>query len=306
MEENNTSTIHFCFKAFAGERLPDSLKAKGLNQRIIEIQCMYGFPKHDISEVINPAGDDDLQKLLDELINVRNTLLIYRLQHYHENIPDIEVNLENREKQLFKPIIRLFQKTDTLEELLPVVSKFVSQKREQNADSYHAFIFGFIKDLIHKYDNLQLDSAVIWKELTEGTEGYEGALAGRAIPNKPMTYESEQFGPISLKSVIETMQQVFGAKPSSDGKKRGLVFDRNKLERIGKIYELSIDVKVGTCLTDITDLTDVGLDRHLKSSDLNADDLSDEVEKIFYANRILGYEKSIIQNIERSMLYSLW
>jgi len=292
----------FCFKAFAGERLPDSLKAKGLNQRIIEIQCVYGFPKYDISEVVNPAGDNELQELLDELINVRNTLLIYRLLHFHENIPDIELNLQNREKQLFKSIIRLFQNTDTLAELLPVVSKYVSQKREQNADSFNAFLYGFVKHLMKKYGVLQFDSAVIWAELTDE---YSGALPGKSLPHKPMSYESEQFGTISLKSVIETLQQVFGAKPTSDGKKRGLLFDKDKLERIGSIYELSFEVRVGTELTDITGLTDVGLDRHQKSADLNPDDISEEVEKNFYANRNLGYDKIILHNGIRSQASSI-
>jgi hypothetical protein len=44
----------FCFKAFAAEKLPDSVKAKGFKQRIIELPCVYGSPKYDISEVVNP------------------------------------------------------------------------------------------------------------------------------------------------------------------------------------------------------------------------------------------------------------
>jgi len=44
----------FCFKAFAAERTPDSTKAKGFNQRIIQLTSLYGSPQYDISEVINP------------------------------------------------------------------------------------------------------------------------------------------------------------------------------------------------------------------------------------------------------------
>jgi hypothetical protein len=49
----------FCFKAFAAERLPDSVKAKGFRQRTVELACTYGFPKYDISEVVNPAGEEE-------------------------------------------------------------------------------------------------------------------------------------------------------------------------------------------------------------------------------------------------------
>ena len=127
----------FCFKAFAAERLPDSFKARGFNQRIIELACAYGFPKNDISEVVNPAGEDKFQDLLDELNETMNLLLISRLLHFKDRIPDIQLNIQNREKQLFKPVLRLFQDTETLRELLPVVSKYVSQRRESNANTLY-------------------------------------------------------------------------------------------------------------------------------------------------------------------------
>jgi len=121
----------FCFKAFAAERLPDSMKAKGFNQRIIELHCTYEFPKYDITEVVSPAGEQMFQELLDELNETRNILLLFRLLHYHDLFPDIKVNLENREKQLFKPLLRIFQKTETLQDLLPVISEFVEKKEQQ-------------------------------------------------------------------------------------------------------------------------------------------------------------------------------
>jgi hypothetical protein len=56
----------FCFKAFAAEKTPDSTIAKGFNQRIIQLTSLYGSPQYDISEVINPAGEEKYQGLLDE------------------------------------------------------------------------------------------------------------------------------------------------------------------------------------------------------------------------------------------------
>ncbi|MGI0021672.1 MAG: hypothetical protein ACRD9Q_02310 [Nitrososphaeraceae archaeon] len=37
---------------------------------------------------------------LDELLEVRNTLLIYKLLHHNDKIPDIKVSLENRDKTI--------------------------------------------------------------------------------------------------------------------------------------------------------------------------------------------------------------
>ena len=57
----------YCWKAFSAERLPDSFKARGFNQRTIGLSCVYGFPQYDISEVVNPAGEDEYQDLLNDL-----------------------------------------------------------------------------------------------------------------------------------------------------------------------------------------------------------------------------------------------
>jgi hypothetical protein len=152
----------FCHKSFAAERLPDSLKAKGFAERTIIIHCMHGNPHYDISEIVNPAGEQEHQRLLDELINFRNDMLIYRLLHYHEAIPDVKLNISNREKQLFKPIIRLFHKTDAWKnELRFVVSKYISQRRRNNAESLNAFLYKLVKDLIVAQKTTQLPSGLI-------------------------------------------------------------------------------------------------------------------------------------------------
>ena len=60
---------------------------------------MYGFPEYDISEVINPAGEQKYEELLNELNDTRKLLLVYRLLHFKDKIPDIRLNIENREKR---------------------------------------------------------------------------------------------------------------------------------------------------------------------------------------------------------------
>jgi hypothetical protein len=84
----------------------------------------------DIFEVINPAGEEEHEKLLKELLETRKKLLVYRLLHFHDKIPDIKLNIEYREKQLFKPIARIFQNSqEVLKEVFPIISNYVSQKR---------------------------------------------------------------------------------------------------------------------------------------------------------------------------------
>ena len=249
----------FCFKAFAAERTPDSTKAKGFNQRIIQLTSLYGSPQYDISEVINPAGEEKYQGLLDELLETRNLLLVYRLVHFNDKIPDIRLNIENREKQLFKPIIRIFQNTETLNQILPIISKYVSQNRELNANTLHAFLYKTIKELIHIENNAELESNQIWDRIKANLQGDE-------IPNRPRSFQSVEFGEISQKGIVQILKDVFGAtKSKRHGEGRKLVFDLKKLERLGKIYDLSIDIQVDEEKngTHGTYGTFIGLDRHI-------------------------------------------
>ena len=69
----------YSFKALAGERLPDEVEARGFMQRTIVIICLPGFPKYDISEVTDPAGDNEYEDLLNELNDLRNLLLLLQV-----------------------------------------------------------------------------------------------------------------------------------------------------------------------------------------------------------------------------------
>ncbi len=253
---------NFCFKAFAAERLPDSNKAKGFNQRILEIPCVYGFPEYDISEVANPAGEDEFQYLLDELLEIRNKLLIYRLQHYHEKIPNIKINLKNREKQLFKPVLRVFQKTGVLYELLPIISQYVSKKRQANANTLHAFLYDVVRDLIKTKNTYELETSDIWASVITDLQGSD-------ILGKPLSCETAEFGVISQKMIIQTMKDVFGAiPPKHHGSARKLVFNADKFKKIGRVYELKTEVQIaegedGTDGTDGTDSGSIGLEKHM-------------------------------------------
>src|SRR5688572_4919137 len=228
---------NFAWKAFSAERLPDVLKAQGFNQRIIEIFYTFGIPQYDISEVVNPAGETEFQELLDELNEIRNILLMYRLLHYVDPIPNINLNLVNREKQLFKPVIRIFQKTQTLNELLPVISKYVSDKRQKNTDSYHATLFKIVKDIVST-KGFELDSMDIVNDIL-------AELECEPIPARPQSFISREFGTLSIKSIIQTLKEVFGVKKGAGhGKSRKLIFDKEKLDKLAKLYEIDIKVEI--------------------------------------------------------------
>jgi hypothetical protein len=139
----------FCFKAYAAEELPDARKAKGFRQPCITFKCTYGSPRYDIAEVIEPGGDKKLQGLLNDLFKLRNMLLIHRLLHYYDKMPNVELNIKDREKQLFKPTFRVFQNSrKALEELKLGINKYLSDYRKRRSNTFHAALYKIVTALI--------------------------------------------------------------------------------------------------------------------------------------------------------------
>jgi hypothetical protein len=258
----------YCWKAFAAERFLDPLNAKGLIQRCIELQCYAGDPKYDIAEVTDSAGADEFQELKEELNEARNILLGFKLIHFQEKIPDIKLNIKRREKQLFKPVIRIFQNEQVLDELLQVISKYVTKRREANFNSLHAFLYRTVRDMIKSRKTPRLESSLVWNYI-------KGNLQGAEIPGKTLSYDTSEFGVITHKEIVQTLEHVFGAKARKSHGIRSLDFDVSKLQRLGKVYDLATEVKVvrdgddsfeQNRGADWTDWTVIGVHTHMTKS----------------------------------------
>jgi hypothetical protein len=168
-------------------------------------------------------------------------------------IPDIKLNIRGREKQLFKPVLRIFQKSEILAELLPVIRNYVIQKRE---------LYRIISDLIADRQTSQLESAFIWDYIKNNLQGGD-------IPGKPLSYDTSEFGIISQKEISQTLEHVFGAKMKKAHGIKALQFDTSKLKRLGNVYDLPLEVKVveGEGTGDDRDVgDDLGIARYTKPS----------------------------------------
>jgi hypothetical protein len=133
----------------------------------------------------------------------------------------------------------VFQNTETLSELLPVISNYVTQKREANDASFNAFLYRAIVDIIRDQKTSTLPSRLIWDYIVSNLEATE-------IPGRSLSCETSEFGVISQKEVTQTLEHVFGAKNRKTGGTKHLVFNTAKLERLGKVYDLSVQVEVLT------------------------------------------------------------
>jgi hypothetical protein len=85
------------------------------------------------------------------------------------------------------------------------------------------------------------------------------------------SFMSADFGKLTQNRITATCREVFGAKPSRDTKNRGHVFDKNKMDQLDNLYNLSLKVEVKD-MTEMTEMTlsgGVGMDKHLSSFEAN-------------------------------------
>lgn len=225
----------FSFKAFSSEKYPSFFKAKGFNERLLTIKCSPGNPQYDITEVINDAGDPKYKKLYNELKDLRKLLLIFRILNYDKPISDIEVSLTNRDKQLSKPLIRLFQDNKCVKEISNSLSHFISEKKNKKLNTLDSYLFSIITDLT-KNGNYAIPNEILWNMVLQ--------LAGDKIPFKPHSYQTDEFGLVSKYQVTKTCEDKFGAHRGHNGEQRTLIFNSNTLRKLESNYSSLQEIKI--------------------------------------------------------------
>jgi hypothetical protein len=225
------------FKVFAAEHSPDSTKSKAFNSRTIPINCISDTPDWDISEVMNPANSEEFALHKQKLFELRNLLFCHMLIHCHDKFDNINLNITNREKQLFKPLLRLFQGTKTYDELLTVTSHFVNERRRANTYTLLSVLYNIICELVSEKGTI-LESRVIWNKVKDSIDGSD-------IPYSPQSYDTPEFGIISSKKIIDMAMDNFkGRPPTHHGTSRKLMFNIETLEQLESKYTLSTDFQV--------------------------------------------------------------
>jgi hypothetical protein len=228
------------FKAFTSEKQPDGIEAKGFNERTFVIKCFVGYPDYDISEVVSPAGDDDYKTQLDRLSDVRKHLIIYRLLHFNDPIPNIKrLTLKNRDKQLCKPLLRLFQGTKAVDEIASALWKLLKEKKDRKKETIDAAIHKVLSNLIASgkvSQQASLDNDKVRLANVDIEAAIRAELKAKDIPGKPQTWDTEEYGLVSKKGFTSTVKDKFGGDPWREGGLRGVILSKKRLEKLGKNY----------------------------------------------------------------------
>jgi hypothetical protein len=244
MDSDNKKTewyYPFCIKLIICERSPREYKAKGLLDRSFIIKTYKGSPQFDIKEVRNPQGNRIRQKLLDEINDLRKLLLVFKL--YNRNaLPEIEIGIDGRDKELCKPLIQLFYNTESQKEIEETLQFFLDTKNERKQQALEAVMCPILLNEISQNGN-ELTSRKLFELITEHLDGY--------LDNQNLFYSTD-YGKLYINKITKIACDKLGAENRRGTKTHTiLVFDKKILSKTAKIY--ASDRRINTRLVEIQD-----------------------------------------------------
>jgi hypothetical protein len=210
----------FCFKACAAEELP---RVKGLLERFIFIPMVEGYPRKDWADF----NEEDEKRLR----NLRNMLLKWRLSSMEWKIPEIDLPVKGRLKELWKPIIQIISGL-TVESDLRV--HLESLQKERLSEKINTLEGHIVKVVCNLYvQNQPLAFGDIWDALVDDLEG-------KLDDKKPNKMDTPEFGEVTKQKVGYRLREVLGGKKTNTRGQKGpgrvYDFDAEKLKRIAKKY----------------------------------------------------------------------
>jgi hypothetical protein len=251
----NTNTLRqeffftYCLKIIISERSMSLTESKGVHDRTFSSTAYAGDPKFDIKETLNPQGNAACQSRLDRLRSFRKLLLIYRLIHFNDQVPDIDTGLRRRNRELCKPILQLFHTSsrETQTEIKSMLEHFLAVKKHRKENTVEVALYPIIVNLVSEY-GIEIPLSAIWNRIISGgIVGYP-----EADRRKPNEYQTADFGTIYRNSITNIICDKFGAQRTH--KEKGiLIFDPEKLVKIGKSYDIETSIQLKLPIEEKTD-----------------------------------------------------
>ena len=213
----------FCCKCFSGRYLPNDA---AFQARCIPINMVSGIPDKD--EIL----DEDYERFNE----IRCRLLAWRMESYFEPLPEVNVNLFGRLKEIWKPKLQVASivgrdVADTIREL---ALEAWEEKQEQVRDSLEAYLTRAVIQCWLEIGSGEITFAHIWDKLREVL----GAEEDLENPQRMIT----DFGTITKHSIGSMLSSVLGGKRKrmKRSRLRTYIFDAEKLEKLAKKYGISL------------------------------------------------------------------
>jgi hypothetical protein len=215
----------FGLKIMLAERSPNPSIARGVIDRTFVNSNHKGRPELNIKEVKNALKNSENEKIKNELLFIKKTMLIFRLLHF-ENIQDIETGLEERDKELCKPILQVFygsKPQKTIEKSLEIL---LDEKNNRKANSLERDILEVVVDLFEEHYNGVIPFNEIWTNLIDKTNGHTPQFKEDGL-------ETEVYETIYKMTISKILRDKFGAKDPTirNSKSRSLSFNVKEIKK---------------------------------------------------------------------------
>jgi hypothetical protein len=238
----------FCFKIIICEKSPLEHKAKGLLDRCFKIKTFKGNPQLDIKEVRNPDRNKSRQKRLDKIEDLRKLLLVFKLYH-REPVPELDINIDGRDKELCKPLIQLFYGSNSQNEIEETFQYFLDMKNERKKQSLEAVIFPLLVKAVSEIGTT-ISSRDLWNLVTENIDG-------KVDDMNPNLFYSTDYGRVYINTITNMATDKFGAERKHGNKNNSiLTFDEEKLVKMDKIYGQAKGIQTKLVDSDAPDAPD--------------------------------------------------
>jgi hypothetical protein len=234
-DQHQTWFYGYCFKIIISNKLLSPNKAKSLIERTFTFHCKPAIRNslHSIKDVIiNPPGDHIKQKLYQELMDFRKLMLCYRLIHYTDHIPDIDIGLRNRDKELGGPLLRIFYGTKVFGDIKYALEKFLAQRKDRKQKTIEFALQTLIVELLAKSNNSELSLEEIWNALPS-------YIPGGLSPHHSNEYQTNEYGTLYRNTLSQKIEDIGTLGATRKRKSNGsvLIFDGEKVKELKKIYE---------------------------------------------------------------------
>jgi hypothetical protein len=242
---NNTGEqkVFYCYglKFILAEKPPKEWKAEGVIDRQLAWTSQRARTKYndDIKKVMREEIKTHRQQMLyDNILDFRKLLLVFRLLHFNDPLPELDIGVIARERELCEPLIRLFYGAEAQDEIVDCLQTFLDEKNEVKRNAIDEVVYAVILDLAPKYF-YQVVVDLFWSTLIEELEG-KGSYNPEKDPSQKQKYEFSDFGLQYKSAISRNIKNTFAAKIKHTRAGNVLLFDKEKLVNFATIHSSEV------------------------------------------------------------------
>ncbi|MEM3459095.1 MAG: primase C-terminal domain-containing protein [Candidatus Bathyarchaeia archaeon] len=227
----------FCFKACASEQIP---QVKGFNERFLFVAMVEGYPQLEWVDLT--------KEQMEQLNALRNKLLKWRMLTRNQELPEIQLKIKGRLKELWKPLLQVAYGLPAYENLVNFLEEQQKERLSGKQDTLEGKIVKVVVDLFNS--NLEglptIPFSTIWSNLQE-------ELNAKIDSQKDYVMHTSEFDDVTKNKVGYRLREILSGKTQVKKEKdlegnwvsiKAYVFDVNKLKRIARKYGYEFSTKL--------------------------------------------------------------